>query len=229
MSTTIHTINLGITNAYLLCGKQNILIEAASPRKAKALAKALGELSIPPEDIKLIVPTHGHWDHIGSAHAFKELTGAPIALHETEADWLENGRVVVPPGVTTWGRIFGTIMRAGTRLVRIETTSVDVRLGNDEMRLDEFGINGVILHTPGHTAGSVSILLDSGDAFVGDSAMNGLPLRRGPGLPIFAEDMDALKRSWVVLVERGAQTVYPAHGKPFPVDIIKTQLDAWPG
>ena len=64
----------------------------------------------------------------------------------------------------------------------------------------------------------VSVLLDSGDAFVGDMAMNGLPLTLGPSLPIFAEDMSAVKNSWRKLIGMGVKKIYPAHGKPFPIE-----------
>jgi hydroxyacylglutathione hydrolase len=68
------------------------------------------------------------------------------------------------------------------------------------------------------------VLLDSGEAFVGDLAMNKLPLRRNPGLPILAEDIEKVKESWRKLLELGATTVYPGHGKPFSVEVIKRAL-----
>ena len=62
------------------------------------------------------------------------------------------------------------------------------------------------------------MVLDSGDAFVGDMAMNGLPLTIGPNLPIFAGDISLLKNSWKKLIDKGVKKLYPAHGKPFPVE-----------
>ena len=61
-------------------------------------------------------------------------------------------------------------------------------------------------------------------AFVGDLAMNRFPLRLSPGLPIFAENPDALVESWERLLNEGATTVYPAHGKPFPAEIIRRAI-----
>jgi glyoxylase-like metal-dependent hydrolase (beta-lactamase superfamily II) len=83
---------------------------------------------------------------------------------------------------------------------------------------------GEVIHTPGHSPGSVSLLLASGDCFVGDLAMNGLPLRRGPGLPVFADDLERVRRSWRMLLDRGARTVYPAHGRPFDAERIRCCL-----
>ena len=52
----------------------------------------------------------------------------------------------------------------------------------DELSLRDHGIPGTVLHTPGHSPGSLSVVLDTGEAFVGDLAMNGPPLTRKPDL-----------------------------------------------
>jgi glyoxylase-like metal-dependent hydrolase (beta-lactamase superfamily II) len=54
--------------------------------------------------------------------------------------------------------------------------------------------------------------------------MNTFPLRLSPGLPIFAEDPSAVIDSWKMLLEAGAKVVYPAHGKPFPADVIRRAI-----
>jgi hydroxyacylglutathione hydrolase len=81
-----------------------------------------------------------------------------------------------------------------------------------------------VIHTPGHSWGSVSVLLDNGEAFVGDLAMNMLPMRLKPGLPIFGDDVQIVKNSWQKRLDMGAKTVYPAHGKPFPEEILYEAL-----
>jgi glyoxylase-like metal-dependent hydrolase (beta-lactamase superfamily II) len=63
--------------------------------------------------------------------------------------------------------------------------------------------------------------LDTGDAFVGDLAMNAFPLRLRPGLPIFAEDVNKVRDSWELLLARGAKKIYPAHGNSFSAEIIR--------
>ncbi len=224
MKATIHIIPLGVDQCYIIRGEKTIMIDAGLPKQAKNFLKAVERLPIEPEDIKLIVLTHGHWDHIGSAKEIKELTGAKLALHQTEKDWLEKSLKPLPPGVTAWGKTFGKILAPFMPLVHIPATDVDMVLGDGEFLLSEYGIAGKILHTPGHSMGSVSVLLETGDAFVGDLAMSGFPLRLSPGLPILAEDMQKVRESWKFLIDRGAETIYPAHGKPFSVDIIRKAL-----
>ncbi|MCD4684256.1 MAG: hypothetical protein K8R86_13305, partial [Bacteroidales bacterium] len=106
----------------------------------------------------------------------------------------------------------------------IEPSEVDIVIGEEDYPLEEFGIKGKIVFTPGHSPGSISVVLDSGDAFVGDMAMNGLPLTIGPSLPIFAEDMSTVKNSWMKLIDMGVKKIYPAHGKPFAIEKLMKKV-----
>ncbi len=97
-------------------------------------------------------------------------------------------------------------------------------LEDKDLSLESYGISGTLLYTPGHTIGSMSLLLNTGDAFVGDLAMNGLPLRIGPGFPIYAVDIEAVKKSVKLLLERGAKRIYPSHGDSFKAELLKKYL-----
>jgi len=224
MSLAIHPIKLGFDRCYVIQDAGCIMVDGGSPGQARAFRQAVARLPLKPEEIKLVVLTHGHWDHIGSAKAIKELTGARLALHRQEKDWLERSLRPLPPGVTTWGRIFVKIMALFMPLVHIPATQVELILGDEALSLAEYGIPGKIMATPGHSRGSVSVLLETGDAFVGDMAMGEFPMRLSPGLPIFAEDVQQLRQSWQSLLDAGAKTIYPAHGTPFPADIMRQAL-----
>lgn len=224
MGINIYPIPLGFDCSYVIKDRGLIMIDGGAPKKAKDFIKGLEKVSIKPEEVNLIVLTHGHWDHIGSAKEIKEITGAKIAMHQMEKEWLEKSLKIMPPGVTLWGHIFGRILKMFLPLVRIPETHVDVVLSEEDFSLAEYGISGKVIYTPGHSSGSVSILLESGDVFVGDLAMNKFPLRLRPGLPIFAEDRQKLRESWKLLLDLGAKTIYPAHGKPFSADIIQKVL-----
>ena len=224
MSLSIHPIKLGVARCYVIRAEGTILIDGGAPKQARNFMKGIETLFIKPKDIQLIVITHGHWDHIGSAKEIKGITGAKIALHRNEKDWLEKSLKPLPPAVTLWGHIFAKIMAIFVPLIHVPAAGVDVVLGDEELSLADYGIPGRIIPTPGHSIGSVSVLLETGDAFVGDLAMNGFPLRIGPGLPIFAEDLQKVKKSWQLLLDKGAKTVYPAHGKPFSADAIRRTL-----
>ncbi len=224
MSTHIYPIPLGFDHCYLIQDKGTIMVDGGAPKKAKEFTKAIEKIGINIHDIKLIILTHGHWDHIGSAKEIKKLTGAKIALHHLEKEWLEKSLKPMPPGVTIWGHTLGKIITLLLPLISIPGTNVEVVIGDEGISLDEYGIPGKVIYTPGHSSGSVSILLKTGEAFVGDMAMNKFPLRFSPGLPIFAEDPVKLNESWKSLLDQGAKMIYPAHGKPFSAGIIRAAL-----
>ncbi len=224
MATRILSMPLGGTNCFVLQDRGTILIDAGGPKQAAKFRKGLGKASIRPEAIKLILITHGHFDHIGSAREIQEMTGAQIAMHEADKDNLEKGLVRVPPGVTGWGKALNKVLSLLAPMIRFPSSEVHVVLTDEEMSLEAYGIPGRVIPTPGHSAGSVSVLLDTGEAFVGDMAMNGLPMRLGPGLPIFAVDLPRLKESWKALLDRGAKTIYPSHGKPLSAEAMRKAL-----
>jgi glyoxylase-like metal-dependent hydrolase (beta-lactamase superfamily II) len=225
MTVEIIPIALGFDTSYVLRADGVVVVDAGAPNKVNIFLSGLQRASIQPEDVQLIVITHGHWDHIGSASDLKSATGAKLAMHEREIAWLEQSITPHPPGVTLWGRILALIAKSLVMpMIKVPPTKVDVSLGNEGLSLSQFGIPGRVLYTPGHSSGSVSVLLDSGEAFVGDLAMNTFPLRLSPGLPILAEDPDAVIASWQMLLEAGAREVYPAHGKPFPADVIRRAI-----
>ena len=225
MGPTIHTIPLGIDNVYVVKDKGAIIIDSGSRKKGKAFLKALEKLGIKPEEIQLIILTHGHWDHVGSAAEIKEMTGAKVVMHKKDRRCLEESLKFMPPGVTTWGKI-STKLFSWTIVpfVHIKPTEVDIVLENEEFSLKGYGISGKVIYTPGHSLGSVSVLLETGEAFVGDMAMNKFPLRLSPGMPIYAENWQILVDSWKTLLDEGVETVYPSHGGPFSVNIIRKEL-----
>ncbi len=225
MKTEIIPIPLGIITAYVLRSDGVIAIDAGPQGKGEQFVRGLTHSGIRPSDVQLIVLTHGHWDHVGSARDVKMLTGGKLALHEADRACLEQSLIRLPPGTTRWGKVFIAIERLFLPIITIPAAGVDVILGDEPLHLREYGVPGRILHTPGHSPGSVSILLDSGEAFVGDLAMNGFPLRWRPGLPIAAEDPAAIIDSWHRLLDEGARTIYPAHGKRFSADVMRGAIN----
>ena len=224
MKPVIHRVHLGKCNSYLIQEEGLILVDTGDPNKGKKFIKELNRLSIDPKSISLIVLTHGHHDHTGSVLEIKDMTEARLAINYREKEWVEKPIKPVTPGVNLWGKVLEAIWKATDVFVNFPGTSVDIVLDDGEFSLKPFGINGKLIHTPGHTLGSTSLLLESGEAFVGDLTMNALPFVIGPSLPVFAEDADAVKKSIKLLVQQGARTFYPAHGKPFPASDMYKHL-----
>lgn len=225
MHVRIHAFQLGIDRCYLIQGDGTVMIDGGCPNKMRRFLAALEKLALRPDTIKLVVLSHGHWDHIGSAKVIKDITGAKIALHGAEKAWLEQSLKPLPRGMTAWSRLLAGVVAMYLPFVDIPAAEVDVVLEDRAYSLADYGIPGKILPTPGHSSGSVSVLLETGDAFVGDLAMNLFPLRLGQGrLPLFAEDIAQVRQSWTLLLYEGAKMIYPAHGNPFPAELVRKAL-----
>ncbi|MEA3460987.1 MAG: MBL fold metallo-hydrolase [Bacteroidota bacterium] len=224
--TQIIPFQASINTCYILKDKGVVLVDAAIPGRAKSFSQLLARHKIMPEEIQLIIPTHGDFDHAGGAKELKELTGAKIVMHEKDKDNLEQSTFHWPGGVTGWGKISRTMMIPFVKkMVKFPAEKVDIVIGDDGLSLKEYGIPGKIVYTPGHTYGSISVILDSGDAFVGCLAHNRFPFVLKPKLPIYAMDLELLKKSWTKVINLGAKTIYPGHGSPFEVEKIVKYLN----
>ena len=221
MGIRIYPIHMGFDTVYVVKGESVILIDGGDPHKLMDFEKGIENASIRPEEIELIILTHGHWDHIGSTKDIIDLTGAKVLMHQSDMHFLEEAYPSQPPGLTSWGKISIALVNLYSPYIKIPTFEVDIVMGDEELSLIEYGIPGKLIHTPGHSRGSVSVLLDGGEAFVGDLAMNKLPMRFSPGLPIYGDDIQVVKESWMKLLGMGAKIVYPAHGKSFPAEVMR--------
>jgi len=197
------------------------------PGQGRKFSKLLSGSGLRAEEIKLIILTHGDFDHCGGAKEIQELTGAKIVLHDKDRRNLEESIFHWPGGTTPWGRISHTIFMPIVKKMigNIPSAEVDIVLDDKDFSLKQYGLEGSIVYTPGHTYGSISVLLDSGDAFVGCLAHNRVPFVFRPKLPIYAEDLELLKKSWVKVISMGATTIHPGHGNSFNVERITKYLN----
>jgi glyoxylase-like metal-dependent hydrolase (beta-lactamase superfamily II) len=223
MAFSFHRLLLGICNCFLLRGDRTILIDAGAQGSIKAFTKGLQKLNVDPKEISLVLLTHGHWDHIGTLHPIQQLTGAKVAVHHRDQAWVETGKPEFPNGVNGYGRAMSALAKALLKM-NLPPVKVDIILDDGGISLAEYGIPGKVVYAPGHSMGHVSILLDSGDALVGDMAMNDWYLRLTPGLPILADDIHMVVESWKKILPMGIKRVYPAHGMDFPVEVMQKEI-----
>jgi glyoxylase-like metal-dependent hydrolase (beta-lactamase superfamily II) len=217
----IHPIKLGFVTSYLVeSEKGSILIDAGYPKKENKLWKFLQKQEIGPTDIKLIIITHGHVDHVGGLKEMKEKTGAPVLIHESEGKLLQCGK---SPGVHItigWLRK----LYPPDKETAVTPVEPDIMI-TDDFSLDEYGIDGKVIHTPGHTKGSITVIVDSKHAFVGDIAMKFPILSRSSYEPLIAEDLEQVYNSWRNIIDEGVETIYPAHGKIIGVEVLENLLN----
>jgi len=224
MTATIVQINTGnFTNIFLIRGSAGwVLVDTGNPGKEDLILKRLAEHSVEPGDIRLILITHGHTDHFGSAAALQERTGASVAVHALDADALRQG-IHQPDSLQATSQLLALLMRisilrnlaAPDRAPALEPDIVV----HEGFRLDEYGVAGQVIPTPGHTPGSVSVLLDSGKAIVGDVVMGRMMgLLPKPGPPLIVWDLERNWESLRQLLALSLHIVYVGHGGPFQVE-----------
>ncbi|HOK26594.1 MAG TPA: MBL fold metallo-hydrolase [Bacteroidales bacterium] len=226
MSTDILSLRLGITNTYLLRGSKGIvMVDSGPPSKIRAFKKKLSKLYILPGDIKLLLLTHAHFDHAGLSNEIQNFTDARVMIHRYEWNALEKGQYFDRTGIDLWGKISGIFLSFFARKIFFPLPRPDLIVGDEDISLLDYGVDGTVIHTPGHTPGSLSVVLKTGEAFVGSMAHAGFPYRTKPGFPVFATDLGELKKSWKKLIDYGARIIFPAHGNPFPIELLKQKIE----
>lgn len=200
-------------NVFLLRGSRGaVLVDAGMPGQAGQILDQAAAHSLAPEDIRLILLTHAHGDHYGSAAELRERTGAPIAIHAADAAAL---RGEVQDQAQPTNKLLIGLTRLAMPFIQTPTIEPDI-VFEEEWSLEEYGIAGRVVPTPGHSPGSVSVVLDSGEVIVGDMVMGGMVgLLPRPGPPIIAWDRERNRESVQKLEDLEPKLVYASHGGPF--------------
>ncbi|NIQ74786.1 MAG: MBL fold metallo-hydrolase, partial [Gammaproteobacteria bacterium] len=74
MDVNIHPIDFGFNQCYIIQSEGTVMVDGGSPNKIEEFMNVMERIPVEPEDIQLIILTHGHFDHIGSAKEIKEVT-----------------------------------------------------------------------------------------------------------------------------------------------------------
>ncbi|NTU42295.1 MAG: MBL fold metallo-hydrolase [Nitrospirales bacterium] len=213
MPSSVIPIRLGIVKVFIVKGKRTVIVDTGYPGKEEAIIRSLQASSVRPEDVSLILITHGHTDHYGSAEKLRLKTGAPVAMHRKDAELTEKG--VIPIGVSTGlpGHLVKTLFVPANE-ASAPAFKADILIDNTT-DLHDFGVEGKVVHTPGHTEGSLSLILADGTAIVGDLLMGGLFFKKKPHYPLFATDIAELRESIRTIVGLAPRVIYASHGGPF--------------
>jgi glyoxylase-like metal-dependent hydrolase (beta-lactamase superfamily II) len=209
-----------MVKAFLIQGDQAVLVDAgARPGDADKILAIMAQQGIDPSDLALIVITHAHSDHCGALSTVHHRTGAQVAIQESGAEVLRLGISAEVRPNSFFGRLLGLLAR---RTAEYEAVNPDTVFG-EELDLYPFGVQARVLHTPGHTPCSSSVVLPGGEAVVGDLVF-GMPRPRVPSLPHFATNTGQVEWSIKELLEQGVHTFYTAHGGPFSADQVRALI-----
>lgn len=196
------TITIRSTHYYLVdTGTGMLMVDAGWAGSLPALESQLRRYDLDLDQIRFVMITHHHPDHAGLAQEIKQASQARLIILENQIPFLDElGAYYAGKGEYA--------------PIRIEANDL-VLTGVNRADLARIGIQGEIVETPGHSDDSVSLALDSGMVFVGDLH---------PPNFVTDEAREATCQSWKKLLRLNAKTVYPSHGNPFSIEVIRGSL-----
>lgn len=211
----------GRSNVFLLMnGKKVILVDTSVEFMWKTLTRRLSRLNV--DHLDYLILTHSHMDHAGNAGRVKEKYGPLVIIHRSESSHLSSGEFLVPSGTNGFSRM---IVSAGTKMIpgllRNEPCQTDI-LADSRFDLSEFGLNATLLHTPGHSPGSMSVIVDDEIALVGDAMIGNFT---GTIFPPFASDEKQVVKSWGRLLGTGCSLFLPSHGSANTRALLQKNFD----
>ena len=198
-----------------------VMVDTGYEHSLAGVEKKLNKLGISLSDIKYVFLTHAHDDHAGFLNELLgKTTDLKVVMSDKTMPTLRRGQNSFDGGCSTafawiFCKLMGLVGKSEHRFPPIEDCYNDrfIEISQENKSNLEALLEGEILFTPGHTSDSIS--LKHGDIiFCGDAAMNGLPSSKR--LIIWIENITDFERSWEQLLLTDAETIYPAHGKPFP-------------
>jgi hydroxyacylglutathione hydrolase len=223
MSAPVIPLALSISNAYLLLGERPVLVDAGVPGEETRLLGALRAHGVTPKDLSLIALTHGHTDHTGSVKAVAA-GEVPIAIGALDAGLLGSGaNGTLPPTGPA-----GALLRPLIKRMTFAGATPQFRV-TEPLRLEPYGIAGVMVPVGGHTPGSCVLLLDNGDAVVGDLVRGGFANGKiRPGHPMrhyFAEDPETVRCAMEKVLAVEPSRLFTGHGGPLSAGSVRRRLD----
>lgn len=186
--------------------ERGIVVDAARKGRIEAFKKRMLPLKL---TIPLLLLTHTHFDHAGSAHALQQYIGAKVIVGAAEADCLRQGNTPVPRGTHPITRL---ISGAGHNVVPAQTEhyepiTQDIIAADAVLNLSKFGFEATVLPLGAHTKGSIGLHI--GDYFFSGDTVFGM----GSSLyPPFADSPDDIGRAWETILSTGAAFICPGHG-----------------
>ena len=211
---SVHVVPMGFANAYLIDGDDGLtLIDAGFPSKEAEVFGAIRRLGRSPDQLKHLIFTHGHPDHIGSAAAIVRETKARTYMHPLDIPLAESGgpfRPLTPaPGLLR--RVLCKVFFHPNE--RLDPVAIDEPLTPGEILPIAGGFE--VIYVPGHCAGQVALLWRPGRMlFAGDVCINVM----GLGDPVGFESLEEGRASQRRLASLAFDAAGFGHGEPIARD-----------
>ena len=173
----IKRVHCGDVNCHLVQGEQGaILVDTGRAGYGEKLLPLCRQW-----DVRLIVLTHGHLDHVQNAAFLSQQLEVPIAMHRADLELLEDNDRQPMQAHRRLGRLIQSLSRRGFQDTLLPPFQPDLYL-EDGDDLSHFGVNAQVVALPGHTAGSIGLKTEDGALLVGDAMFRLFSPAPRPGL-----------------------------------------------
>ncbi len=223
---TVYRILGGRSNCYLVaCNGKYLLIDTGPKFMRSFLHKRLQKLGVTASTLTGLILTHSHYDHAENAAWINKVYNTQVFIHSNEAEMLQQGKNPLVHGTNPGSYFLTDILRLNSvmLLTHYEPVTADVVVANS-LDLSSLGFKGYIIHTPGHSPGSMSVIIDNEIAIVGD-AMFGIFKKKI--FPPFAWNARQMVSSWRNLLDTGCTVFLPAHGSTRSREVLYKEYDKY--
>ena len=190
------------------------LVDTGMLGGGKRILKKMETLNLNNNALKAAFITHGHADHYGGLREILDFNpDIKVISHPKHKEIISKGEAIVSPAIEKrpFAKIYEDI--AIKALPKIDLPKVNnVYTKEHGERVDEDGLAGKVIHTPGHSTGDLTLILDNGAAFVGDLIQGPDFRTRVPLLPGMALNTVDVLKSWEKILNEDIDIIYPAHG-----------------
>ena len=219
----LHHIAAGPFNVYLLEAPEGLtLIDTGMPESEGKIVEGIRGVGHSERDLRHILLTHAHPDHIGSHAALKAASGARSYMHAADAPIAEAGTGFRPmtPSPELLGQVLYRVFKSAD--AKVPPAGIDHHVADGEVLPIAGGLQAI--HVPGHCAGQLAYLWRAGGVlFAGDAFITMLGLR----LPICFEDLAEGRRSLKTLGNYTYAIACTGHGKPLMADASTKVRRKW--
>jgi len=235
MNEKIIIIDLGGVNSYLVkSGNSFVLFDTGGPlfmdkhfnNRCSLLESELDKAGCKPDNLKLLVLTHGDFDHVFNAIYIKEKYKVSIAMRAEDLELVTNPTIQKVLENCQYGSGINKIVSQAAKIF-IKKASIKVLekfqkfcpdlLIDNSFNMHKYGVLAEVLHLPGHTPGSIGVLFKDGSLICGDTFYNQTKPRKAPNAYSFQE----LDKTLENLNKYKINIIYPGHGTPFPYAELK--------
>ncbi|MDA3891133.1 MAG: MBL fold metallo-hydrolase [Salinivirgaceae bacterium] len=214
--TIIYQLLKGRSNVYFInTVNTNILVDTGKTNKKNELLKAIEWLDSRPD---YLILTHTHFDHCQNAKFLHEKFNCKIIASKAESDFTKNGFTPIPKGTNTLTKAISKLgSKSTSKNYKYAPFATELLIDSDNIHLHLIA-DIELIETPGHSKGSISILINNEIAIVGDTLFG---IFANTIFPPYADDVKLLIRSWEKLLDTKCNLFLPGHGKPITRDMLE--------